>query len=93
PDFPKEVRFVRVSRWILDSPDKPTGLEQLAYSTVATHRGPFFAIFRQAERGIADRALALRGLTIPTPNCPALTVKAETHKADQLVFCPVERKP
>lgn len=93
PSFPKEVRFVRVSRWILDSPDPPTGLEQLAYSTVATHRGPFFAIFRQTERGIADGALALRGLTIPTPNCPELTVKAEAGKRDRLVFCPVERKP
>lgn len=93
PAFPKEVRFVRVSRWILDSPDKPTGLEQLAYSTVATHRGAFFAIFRQTERAVADGALALRGLRIPTATCPDLTVKAEANKSDKLVFCPVERKP
>jgi len=93
PYFPKEVRFVRVSRWILDSPDKPTGLEQLAYATVATHRGPFFAIFRQSERAIAEGALALRGLSIAAPTCPDLTIKAEAHKRDKLVFCPVERKP
>lgn len=93
PYFPKEVRFVRVSRWILDSPDPPTGLEQLAYSTVATHRGPFFALFRESERVIADRALALRGLKIAIPTCPALVVRAEAHKTDKLVFCPVERTP
>lgn len=93
PSFPNKVRFVRVSRWILDSPDPPTGLEQLAYSTVATHRGPFFAIFRQTERGIADGALALRGLRIPIATCPELAVKAEAGKRDKLVFCPVERKP
>ncbi len=92
PDFPKEVRFVRVSRWILTSTDPPTGLEKLAYDTVARHDGPFFAIFRQSERSIADQALALRNLAIPTPTCPDLTIKAEAHKRDKLVFCPVERK-
>ena len=93
PDFPKEVRFVRVSRWILDSPDPPTGLEKLAYDTVAAHKGPLFAIFRHSERSIADRALALRGLAIATPSCPDLAVAAEAGKRDKLAFCRVERKP
>lgn len=90
PAFPRDVRFVRVSRWILDSPDPPTGLEKLAYDAVAAHGGPFFAVFRESERTIADRALERRGLAIE--RCERLVVRAEAHKRDGLAWCAVERR-
>jgi len=92
PYFPRAVRFVRVSRWILDSPEPPTGLERLAYDAVARHDGPFYAIFRQSERAIAEKALALRRLAIAREGCSELVVRAERTKRDKLEICAVERR-
>ncbi|MCC7048753.1 MAG: hypothetical protein IT562_18705 [Alphaproteobacteria bacterium] len=93
PAFPRAVRFVRVSRWILDSPAPPTGLERLAYDAVARHEGPIFALFRASEHGIAEQALKLRGLAIAPGACGPLVVRAEASKRDGLAFCRVARVP
>jgi hypothetical protein len=91
PAFPRPVRFVRVSRWILDSPAPPTGLERLAYDAVARHEGPIFALFRASERAIAVQALKLRQLAIAPEGCRPLVVRAEANKRDGLEFCAVAR--
>lgn len=93
PSFPRAVRFVRVSRWILDSPDPPTGLEQRAYDAVARHNGAFYALFRDSERGIAEQALKLRRIDLVAESCQNLTVHAEAQKKDPLVFCAAVRSP
>ncbi len=91
PFFPSEVRFIRISRWILDSPAPPTGMERAAYDVVARHRGPIFALFRASERNVAVAALGLRGLRLTSDGCRRLVVRAEMHRPDRLAFCAVER--
>jgi len=91
PFFPPEMRFIRISRWILESPAPPTGLERLAYDAVAQHRGPIFALFRASEREVAAKALGLRGLRLAPDGCRRLVVRAEMHRPDGLAFCTVER--
>lgn len=93
PFFPREVRFVRVSRWDLDSPQPPNGMERLARDTVARHDGIFHALFRMSERAIAVKALQQRGLRLESDRCERLVVRAEMHRSDGLLFCPVERLP
>ena len=91
PFFPPEVRFIRISRWDLDSPAAPTGMERMAYEAVTGHSGPSFALFRASERAVAAKALGRLGLALATDGCRPLVVRAEQHKPDGLVFCGIER--
>jgi hypothetical protein len=91
PFFPRDVRFVRVSRWPPVWTDPPTGMERLAFDTVARHDGPLYALFRSSEHYSAIEALGRRGLALRRGACERLVVRAEMHKPDGLMLCALDR--
>ncbi len=91
PFFPREVRFVRVSRWPPVWTDPPTGMERLAFDIVARHDGPIYALFRSSDHYAAMEALGRRSLALRRGACERLVVHAEMHKRDGLLFCALDR--
>jgi hypothetical protein len=93
PEFPPEIRFVRIQSYLVHSDDTTYGLGRTMHDLVARHDGPLYVLFWPKERPPTLRALKDYGLALDDAGCQVVPSTIEEHWNDgmSLQFCPVEK--
>ncbi|UXI67506.1 hypothetical protein [Tahibacter amnicola] len=91
PQFPWTTQFVRVGGGFIGPPMPPWALDRVAAKRIASHTGPFYALFSPKNRTAAEQALAAAGIALGDGECRPVPANLYDRNAPVPVLCPAQR--